>query len=137
MTGQLGDRVNLYKAEDGGELLDLPSAPRPDPDTPAPPRFLPEYDNLLFSHADRSRVITGKRKVPLPPGNGANQGTLLVDGFFAGTWRTKRTRSRAELEVTTFARLTKRDAGAVTREGMDLLAFTAPEHEHDVAVRHA
>jgi hypothetical protein len=91
---------------------------------------------VLLSHADRSRVITGKRAVPLPPGNGAAQGTLLVDGFFAGTWRTTRPPGRVELQVTTFARLPKSDASAVSREGLDLLTFIAPEGKPDVVVRH-
>lgn len=136
VTDQLGKRVRRFAGEDGRELLDLPRAPRPDPDTPAPPRFLPEYDNLLFSHADRSRVIAGKRTVPLPPGNGGTRGTLLVDGLFAGTWRATRRNSRAELTVTTFSRLTEPGASAVAREGMDLLAFIAPEGKPDVVVRH-
>jgi len=136
VTDQLGKRVRRFRDEDGRELLDLPRAPRPDPETPAPPRFLPEYDNLLFSHADRSRVITGKRTVPLPPGNGGTQGTLLVGGFWAGTWRATRPKGRAELQVTTFAKLPKPDAGAVTREGIDLLSFIAPEGKPDVIVRH-
>ena len=136
ITDQLGKRVRRFRDEDGRELLDLPRAPRPDPETPAPPRFLPEYDNLLFSHADRSRVITGKRTVPLPPGNGAAQGTLLVDGLFAGTWRATRPKGQAELQVTTFAKLSKSDASAVTREGLDLLTFIAPEGKPGVVVRH-
>ena len=136
VTDQLGKRVRRFRDEDGWELLDLPRAPRPDPETPAPPRFLPEYDNLLFSHADRSRVITGKRTVPLPPGNGAAQGTLLVDGLFAGTWRATRQKGKAELQVTTFARLPKSGASAVTAEGLALLAFIAPEGKPDVVVRH-
>ena len=136
VAGQLGQRVQRFRDEDGRELLDLPRAPRPGPDTPAPPRFLPEYDNVLLSHADRSRVITGKRTVPLPPGNGAAQGTLLVDGLFAGTWRTTRPPGRVELQVTTFARLPKSEASAVSGEGLDLLTFIAPGGKPDVVVRH-
>jgi hypothetical protein len=80
-------RLRRFRDEDGRELLDLPDAPRPHADTPAPPRFLPEYDNLLLSHADRRRVNPERRRVPLPPGNGGTMGTYLVDGVWAGTWR--------------------------------------------------
>ena len=70
------------------------------------------------------------------PGNGAAQGTLLVDGLFAGTWRAASTTGQAQLHVTTFARLSTSDTGAVTREGEDLLAFIAPAGTPDVIVRH-
>ena len=62
---------------------------RPDPATPAPPRFLPEYDNVLLGHADRSRIIPPGRAIPLLPGNGATMGTILLDGMFGGTWRVR------------------------------------------------
>jgi hypothetical protein len=76
------DRLRPGLVEVDG-MLDVPGAPWPDPDTPAPPRFLPEYDNVLLAHADRSRVI--RAPVALPPGG--TRGTVLVDGFVAGTWR--------------------------------------------------
>lgn len=78
--------VRTFRGPEGQTLYDLPDAPRPFADTPAPPRLLPEYDNLLLSHKDRSRV-TGNRPVPLPPGNGAAAGTFLVDGMWQGTWQ--------------------------------------------------
>jgi hypothetical protein len=134
VTEQLGTRVRRFRDEDGRDLLDLPGAPQPGPETPAPPRFLPEYDNLLLSHADRSRVITGRRAVPLPPGNGANQGTLLVNGFFYGTWRATRQKGQAELQVTTFGKLTRSDTDAVTAEGLRLMAFLAPGDDPDVVL---
>ncbi|MFD9470406.1 winged helix DNA-binding domain-containing protein [Streptomyces goshikiensis] len=76
----------VFRDENGAELFDLPDAPRPDPDTPAPPRFLPEFDNLLLSHADRTRVITPEAKGRSWAGNQAYR-TLLLDGFLAGLWK--------------------------------------------------
>ena len=73
--------------ERGRELFDLPDVPRPDPDAPAPVRFLPEYDNVLLSHADRTRFggdQTGGRLA----GAGPYKGAVLVDGEVRGVWRT-------------------------------------------------
>jgi Winged helix DNA-binding domain len=118
VTDRLSGRLRAF----GGGLLDLPDAPRPDPDTPAPPRFLPEYDNLLLSHADRSRVIPHNRPVPLPPGNGSTQGTLLIDGHWNATWKL----TSSALEITPFTELTPQETDAITTEAATLLAFLTP-----------
>ena len=125
MVDRLRPRLRTFRDQQGAELLDLPDAPRPDPDTPAPPRFLPEYDNLLLSHSDRSRVISGDERVPLQPGLGARFGTLLLDGFFRGTWRITRHRDSAVLHVEPFTRPSDRDA--VAAEGEALLRFAVED----------
>ncbi len=83
---RLRPQLLTFRDEHGTELFDLPDAPRPDPETPAPPRFLPEFDNLLLSHADRTRVVPADLKGRTWTGNQAHC-TLLVDGFLAGLWR--------------------------------------------------
>jgi len=122
------DRLVTFRDENGGELFDLPDAPRPDPATPAPPRFLPEYDNLLLSHADRTRFITGGERVPLQPGLGGRYGMLLIDGVFRGTWRINRHHHTAVLHVEPFERdavASERDA--IAFEGEQLLRFAVAD----------
>ena len=122
VTDRLGSRLRAFTGPDGADLLDLPDAPRPDPDVPAPPRFLPEYDNLLLSYAERSRVIPHRRPVPLPPGHGATGGTLLVDGLWQADWKI----SHGVLEIEPFISLGPADRDAVAAEGERLLGFAAP-----------
>jgi hypothetical protein len=82
---RLRPQLVTFRSEAGRELFDLQDAPRPDGDTPAPVRFLPQYDNLLLGHADRSRVIPDEvRALPSPV---LWVGSVLVDGLVAGTWR--------------------------------------------------
>jgi len=71
-----------YRDEAGRELFDVPEGPLPDPDTPAPVRLLPEYDNLILSHDDRSRVADPAFRLQT-----WMRGSLFVDGFLRGTWR--------------------------------------------------
>jgi hypothetical protein len=125
ITSVMAPRLRRDRDESGSELLDLPDAPRPDPDTPAPVRFLPEYDNLLLSHADRGRVIPGRRPVPLPPGNGGRTGTVLIDGRWNGIWTLSRTGGHAALRVQPHDPITGRDAEALEAEGARLLSFAA------------
>ncbi|MEU1435295.1 winged helix DNA-binding domain-containing protein [Streptomyces sp. NPDC005786] len=83
---RLRPQLITFRDENGVELFDLPDAPRPDADTPAPPRFLPEFDNVLLGHADRTRVIPLALKGRNGVGNQA-YGSVLVDGFLAAIWR--------------------------------------------------
>jgi hypothetical protein len=123
---QHGPRLRTFTGPDGGQLLDLPDAPRPDSDAPVPPRFLPEYDNLLLSFADRSRVIPHRRPVPLPPGLGATGGTLLVDGLWQADWKIATTKDQTILQIQPFIALTAAERDAIAAEGELLLDFAAP-----------
>ena len=128
-------RLRTFRDEQGKELFDLPDAPRPDPDTPAPPRFLPEYDNVLLSHADRARIMPAGQTVPLRPGNGAAMGTVLVDGFYRADWRIVRDGDAATLNVEPHGRLSRADTVAMTAEAERLLEFAAGDADvHGVQV---
>ncbi|MCY1020885.1 winged helix DNA-binding domain-containing protein [Pyxidicoccus sp. MSG2] len=119
--------LRTFRDEQGRELFDVPDAPRPDPETPAPVRFLPEFDNLLLSHADRTRVISDEdRKRTITP-NGLVPGSLLVDGFFRGTWKLQQGRGTATLLIEPFKRLSPREREEVTDEGEKLLTFAAAD----------
>jgi hypothetical protein len=118
---RLGPQLRRFTTADGQDLYDLPDAPRSDPETPAPPRFLPEYDNVVFSHQDRSRILDPGRRIPLPPGAGARTGTFLVDGRVAGTW----TLDAGAIRVTPFADLDATSAAELEVEGARLAAFLA------------
>ncbi|MCF1593265.1 winged helix DNA-binding domain-containing protein [Streptomyces muensis] len=124
---RLRPRLLTFRDENGVELFDLPDAPRPDPDTPAPPRFLPEFDNLLLSHADRTRVI--------PPANRGRTWQVntvycpfLVDGFLTGVWRIL----GDALVIEPFGRLTKAQRGEVTEEAARMLEVMHPEAGYDI-----
>jgi hypothetical protein len=129
---RLRPRLRVFHDEGGAELFDLPDAPRPDPATPAPPRFLPEYDNVLLSHADRARFYTSGYRTPPHAGKGGFVGGVLMDGLFRATYAITRRRDRAELLVTPFGRLSTEESDALAEEGARLLAFVAAGAEHDV-----
>jgi hypothetical protein len=117
-------RLRIFRDERGKELFDVPDAPMPDPDTPALPRFLPEFDNLILSHADRTRVIAEEYRKAIASKNGMVPASVLVDGFVRGTWKTERSRGKATLEVKPFEPLAKEDRDALAEEGEQLIRFT-------------
>ncbi|MER7251755.1 winged helix DNA-binding domain-containing protein [Kribbella sp. NPDC000426] len=122
VVDRLRPGLRVYADEDGRELFDVPEGPLPDGDTPAPVRFLPEFDNLLLSHADRRRVNPAARPVPLPPGNGAAMGTVLLDGDYAADWRHHRG-TDASLKVVTHGPVTAGLRDAIEAEAVELLGL--------------
>jgi Winged helix DNA-binding domain len=125
VTDRLAPRLRTFRSEDGRELLDLPDAPRPDPDTPAPARFLPEFDNVALAHADRAHVIDSDVTQYTPvAGRGGRRGALMVDGWARALWRLTPANG---LRIETFAAVAKREHGAIEAEGRRLIAFLAPE----------
>ncbi|MBX6389515.1 MAG: AlkZ family DNA glycosylase, partial [Frankia sp.] len=122
---RLGPRLRRLRDERGRELFDVPDAPRPDPDTPAPVRFLAEFDNLLVSHAERSRVIAAERMASIGARREPWRG-VLVDGEVKATWKLVRERGGTHLLVEHFCPLTAEERAEVNKEGHRLLAFAVP-----------
>lgn len=127
VANRLRPGLRTFRDENGTELLDLPDAPRPDPETPAPVRLTAEYDNLLLSHADRARVIANEARAKMYTRNGVFPGTVLVNGYVAGMWRIARSAGAVTLTVEPFGRISSKDRDAVTGEAGRMLAFTAPD----------
>jgi hypothetical protein len=122
---RLRPRLAAFRDERGRELFDVPGAPLPDPETPAPPRFLPAFDNALLSHADRSRIVADEHR-PMLSGDPHMRGVLL-DGFVRATWKAERDREKATLMIWPFEPLTDEERDALAGEGSRLLAFAAPD----------
>jgi hypothetical protein len=132
VVDRLRPRLVALRDADGRELFDLPDAPRPDPDTPAPPRLLYDFDNLLLSHADRTRVVTDGYDQKHFVADGPVPRIVLVDGFTNGTWTITRRRRASTLTIQPFGRLSKADTTALTDEAARLLVFLGPDDTHDV-----
>jgi Winged helix DNA-binding domain len=116
---RLRPRLRTFRDERGRELFDVPKAPLPDPDVPAAPRFLPEYDNAFLAHADRARIVSeSHRKRMFVVG----WGQLLVDGFIAARWRADPNREGA-LVVQPYRRLSGLERSEIADEAVRLLAF--------------
>lgn len=122
---KLRPKLCAYTDEHGNELFDLPNAPIPSEDTAAPPRFLSEFDNMLLSYADRSRIIAECYKPLVFTVNGIIRSTFLIDGFVCGTWRIEQSRQAAKLYIQPFEKLPAADREALSAEGEKLLAFAA------------
>ncbi|MER7660186.1 winged helix DNA-binding domain-containing protein [Streptomyces sp. NPDC096193] len=86
-VGALSDSLEQWEGPDGTALFDIPGAPRPAADTPAPPRLMAMWDSILLAYADRSRVIPPEYRPLVIRVNGDVLPTLLVDGYVAGVWR--------------------------------------------------
>jgi hypothetical protein len=123
----LASELVVFHDERGKELFDLPKAPRPDEGTEAPARLLPEFDNLVLSHADRRRFVADahRKQVYLPGLRVAP--TLLIDGVIAGTWKATRKGKTASLELTPFSALDKKTRATLSSEAEALIRFIEPD----------
>jgi Winged helix DNA-binding domain len=132
--GRLRPRLTTFRDERGRELFDVPGGPLPDPGTPAPARFLPEFDNALLSHDDRTRIISDEHR-KLLVGDRSMRGVLL-DGFACGTWRTEQHRGKVTLAIEPFGTLSKEDREVLAEEGERLLRFLAePQGAEEFGIR--
>ncbi len=126
--GRLRPQLTVFQNERGVELFDTPDAPRPDPDMSVPPRFLPEWDNLLFSHADRARVISDAHRQRLSAtDDGRLPAAILLDGFMVGVWKIARAKGVATLRIQPYRPLTPLERDALAEEGARLLIFAAAD----------
>jgi hypothetical protein len=123
IVDRMRDELRIYADDRGRELFDVPGAPLPDPGTPVPARFLPEFDTVLVAHADRRRIIPEERQAYV----GANLGRpfVLLDGLVSGWWRILRSPDGLRLVVQPFERLGARQRAALEAEGASLLDFAA------------
>jgi Winged helix DNA-binding domain len=116
---RLRPRLRTFRDERGRELFDVPGAPLPDNDTPAPTRFLPEYDNILLGHKDRSRMVA----VPVRMWTEVGWGSVLVDGFGSARWKVERRKDTSVLRIEPFRTLSRVEKASVAEEGERLLPF--------------
>lgn len=129
---RLRPQLCTFRDERGRELFDLPDAPRPDPRTPAPPRLLGEFDNILLGHADRTRIITEADRRRVFTINGLVRSTILVNGYVHGIWRTTIRRKEAIVDLEPFRPVSARNREALHREATRLLTFAAPNADTHV-----
>jgi hypothetical protein len=120
---KLKPELVIYRDEQNREIFDLPDMPLPDSDTPVPVRFLPEFDNLLLSHAKRTRILADeyRSKVYLPGLRVA--ATILIDGFVAGTWTVTKKKGVAALTIVAFDTLTPQNRADLAEEAERLIRF--------------
>jgi hypothetical protein len=120
--------LRTFRDETGRELLDVPDGLLADPDTPAPVRFLPVYDNVTLAHADRSRIVDERHRQRILQLDMISFGSILVDGFGRAIWRQKRAKSGgpAVLDIQLLEEIPAADLDAIGAEGERFLAFLEP-----------
>lgn len=124
---RLRPRLCTFRDEQGNELFDLPDAPRPEPSMPVPPRLLSEFDNMLLSYQDRSRIMAEPYRKRVFTVNGIIRAAVLVDGFVCGIWQIHQQKKAATLSIELFEPVSKADREALEEEGQRLLRFAAAD----------
>ncbi|WP_112274363.1 winged helix DNA-binding domain-containing protein [Lentzea terrae] len=130
--------LRVYLDSAGKELFDVPEGVVPDSGVAAPPRYLPEFDNVFLSHANRERIIpdglsfaewTRKHGLMMTVRGGVLRGNLLIGGLLQGIWRVDKAGKACTLIVEPFVRVSKKDLDVLEREGNALLGFAFPQGE--------
>ncbi|MGO4419081.1 winged helix DNA-binding domain-containing protein [Streptomyces sp. MCAF7] len=119
VVAEMRAELRHYSGPDGRDLIDLADAEVPDPETLAPVRLLPAFDNVLLGHADRTRVISDEDRKRVMPGQARVRPTFLVDGWVHGTWSI----DAGTLRLTPFRPLRATDRAALEQEADRLLQF--------------
>ena len=128
---KLRPRLRTYRDEEGRELFDVATAPRPPKDAEVPVRLIPDYDNILLAHSDRSRIMPRGRHLGMFSSAGVMQGAVLVDGFVRAMWSPGKT----GLVVAPFTRpLTRSEKPAIEAEALRLLSFLAPGEKREIVL---
>ncbi|MFI6026405.1 winged helix DNA-binding domain-containing protein [Amycolatopsis magusensis] len=134
VVDRLRPRLRTFRTEAGRELFDLPDAPRPNPDTPAPACFLGGFDQNLLSFADRTRILSDEYRKRIFTKNGLIPQVVLTDGFVRGRWAIERSGGVATLTVEPFEKLSKKDTTDLEAAGAELLRFAEPAAENHVVM---
>lgn len=130
--------LRVYLDENGKELFDVPEGELPDAGVAAPPRYLPEFDNVLLSHANKERIIPEGQSfaewcrrygLMMTVRGGVLRGNLLIGGLLQGIWRIDKEKKSYTLVVEPFTKVTKKDLGVLEKEGHALLEFAFPKGE--------
>ncbi len=122
---QMRPELRTFYDENGNELFDLPDVPLPPADTPAPPRFVPDYDNLVLSHAERGRVLPEEHRKKVFLSAARVRATVLIDGFVRGAWKIEKNRKTATLLIEPFEPLSRADRETLHEEGERLVRFVS------------
>jgi hypothetical protein len=123
----LRGELRTFRDEAGRELFDVPDGPLPDPETPAPVRLLPEFDNAVLSHKDRRRVVADEFRSRIYIMPNRMIGTVLLDGFAAAGWKVERKAKEATFVVDEFRPLAKKERRGLEPEADALMRFVDPD----------
>jgi Winged helix DNA-binding domain len=126
---ELKPELRVFRDENSIELFDLPDTPLPPADAPEPPRFVPEYDNLVLAHADRTRVLADEHRSRVFLSTARVRATFLLNGFVGGTWKIERTGGAVTLVIEPFEPLPDEAREALLEEGERLIRFVEDDAE--------